>query len=173
MQKVIKLSVFLFIFFILGVFFFSLKEDSNYDTKNLIGKKLPEFKLEDFYTKKILEAKDFKNNKFTLINFWASWCGPCRNEHPVLIKLSKSENLKIIGVNFKDKKVNASKFLKDLGNPYDFIAKDQKGKQSVNFGIYGIPESILIDKDFFILKKYIGPLSIDDLEEIINIINIL
>ena len=76
-----------------------------------------------------------------------------------LSKLSKEKNLKLLGVNFKDKKKQADTFLNDLGNPYDFLAKDEQGKNSVNFGIYGIPESILINKDLIILKKFVGPLS--------------
>ena len=94
---------------------------------------------------KFLQTKILKKIIIHLINFWASWCAPCRIEHPHLMELSKEKNLKILGVNFKDKKINALKFLKDLGNPYDYLAKDSKVKQSVNFGIYGIPESILID----------------------------
>tara|TARA_B100001121_G_scaffold288115_1_gene285918 strand:+ start:747 stop:1010 length:264 start_codon:yes stop_codon:yes gene_type:complete len=84
--------------------------------------------------------------------------------------LSKNENIKILGINFKDKKINALKFLEELGDPYDYLAKDSSGKQSVNFGIYGIPESILIDNKFNILKKIIGPLNDKDLEEIKEII---
>ena len=122
-------------------------------------------------TIKYLSIKILKKNNFTLINFWASWCAPCRVEHPVLIKLSKEKNLKILGINFKDKKANASKFLETLGNPYDFLAKDELGKQSVIFGIYGIPESILINKDFTIIRKYIGPLNNKDFNEIKGIIN--
>ena len=80
-----------------------------------------------------------------------------------MLKLNNDEkNLKILGVNFKDKKNNALKFLKDLGDPYDDIARDEFGKYSINFGIYGIPESILINKDLIIIKKFIGPISKND-----------
>ena len=84
--------------------------------------------------------------------------------------LSKNENIKILGVNFKDKKINALNFLEELGNPYYYLAMDSSGKQSVNFGIYGIPESILVDNKLNILKKIIGPLNEKDLEEIEEII---
>ena len=84
--------------------------------------------------------------------------------------LSKNKNIKILGVNFKDKKINALNFLEELGNPYFYLANDSTGKQSVNFGIYGIPESILIDNKLNILKKIIGPLNEKDLEEIEEII---
>ena len=82
--------------------------------------------------------------------------------------MNDEQNLKILGVNFKDKKKHALKFLKELGNPYDYLAKDEFGKESVNLGIYGIPESILIDNELVILKKFIGPLSDNDYEYIIN-----
>ena len=87
------------------------------------------------------------------------------------MKLSQENNLNIFGVNFKDKKIYADQFLKELGNPYDFIGKDENGKQSVRFGIYGIPESILINKNLLIMKKFVGPLSSDDLNQIVEMIN--
>ena len=119
----------------------------------------------------IFTNDDFKKNSFTLINFWASWCAPCRIEHPQLMELSKENNIKILGVNFKDKKINALKFLKDLGDPYEYLTRDSNGKQSVNFGIYGIPESILIDNKLTIIKKFVGPLTKQDLNNIKEIIN--
>ena len=88
-------------------------------------------------------------------------------------KLAKENNIKILGVNFKDKKINALKFLKDLGDPYEYLTRDSNGKQSVNFGIYGIPESILIDNKLTIIKKFVGPLTKQDLNNIKEIILIL
>ena len=85
------------------------------------------------------------------------------------MKLSQTKNLTILGINFKDKSAQAKKFLNELGNPYDLLAKDNNGKQSVKFGIYGIPESILINKDLIIIEKFVGPLSIDDYDDIIKI----
>ena len=78
--------------------------------------------------------------------------------------------MKIVGVNFKDKKEQANKFLGELGNPYDVSTKDTTGKQSVLFGIYGIPESILINKELIIIKKFVGPLSVNDLNYIKEIV---
>ena len=96
-----------------------------------------------------------------------------RVEHPYLMQLSKEKNLKILGVNFKDKKINALKFLNDLGNPYYYLTKDSNGKQSVTFGIYGIPESILINSDSIVIKKFIGPLNEQDLNDIMETIKSL
>ena len=164
MQKnIIKLSIILLIIFIIGVFFLGLNKSSIYDTKDLVGQKITKIQLDHFSDNRIITGEDLKKNDFTLINFWASWCAPCRDEHATLLKLNNDEkNLKILGVNFKDKKNNALKFLRDLGDPYDYLARDEFGKHSINFGIYGIPESILINKDLIIIKKFIGPISKND-----------
>ena len=173
MQKIIKsIIVFLFIFVLL-VFYNSLNRETNYSTDYLVGNKLTKINLKSFDDNKIFTSEDFKKSRYTLINFWASWCAPCRVEHPYLLQLSKEKNLKILGVNFKDKEMNASKFLSELGNPYYYMAKDTKGKQSVNFGIYGIPESILINNETIVLKKFIGPLNEQNLKDIKEIINSL
>ena len=170
MQRIIKITVLIIFLFIIGVFFISLDKDTNYNTKNLIGKNISKINLEYFNEKKFYTEEDLKKNNYTLVNFWASWCAPCRNEHPLLLKLSKEKNLILLGVNFKDKKNQADKFLNDLGNPYDFLAKDEQGKHSVIFGIYGIPESILIDKELTVIKKIIGPIDQEKLEEIFRLI---
>ena len=171
MQKIIKITIIFLLIFILGIFFLSLNKSSNYNTESLVGNKLGEIELASFEDDSIFTNDDFKKNSFTLINFWASWCAPCRTEHPQLMELSKENNIKILGVNFKDKKINALKFLKDLGDPYEYLTRDSNGKQSVNFGIYGIPESILIDNKLTIIKKFVGPLTKQDLNNIKEIIN--
>ena len=171
MQSIIKIIIFGIIIFIIGVFFIGLNKNSDYDTQNQIGKKISNINLEHFNENKFYKDKDLKKNNYTLINFWASWCGPCRIEHPILMRLSNQKNLKLLGVNFKDKKDQANSFLKDFGNPYDILTQDTLGKQSVTFGIYGIPESILVDKNLLILKKFVGPLSVKDFNIIIKIIN--
>ena len=173
MQKVIRSIIVLLFIFVLLVFYNSLNRETNYSTDYLVGNKLTKINLKSFNDNKIYTSKDFKKSRYTLINFWASWCAPCRIEHPYLMQLSKEKNLKILGVNFKDKKINASKFLNELGNPYYYMAKDTTGKQSVNFGIYGIPESILINNESIVLKKFVGPLNEQNLNDIKEIINSL
>ena len=158
------------VIFILIIFAISLNRDSIYSTEKLIGKKIENFNSKDFYTKEIRDSKILKIKDFSLINYWASWCAPCRAEHSELMQLSKKENLNIIGINFKDKKNEAEQFLKELGNPYDHLLVDQDGRFSINLGVYGIPESILLNKELKILKKFIGPLDNKRVIEIIEVI---
>ena len=170
MRYFFRVSVLLLIFFILVIFYFSLNTIKTYDTKDLIGKKISNIEFDILNSEEKFNTKNLIENDFTLINFFASWCGPCRKEHKHLMELSRNSNLKIIGVNFKDDKKNAIKFLKEMGNPFFILTKDYEGKKSVNFGIYGIPETILINKDLKILKKYVGPLSSKDVKEIQRIV---
>ena len=171
MQKIIKITILLIFLFVIGIFYISLTRDTNYNTSGLINKETPEFKIISFDESNIYTRNDIKKNNFTLINFWASWCAPCKIEHPILMKLSQSKNLVIVGINFKDKEIQAKTFLNELGNPYDLLAKDKNGKQSVRFGVYGIPESILINKNLMIIQKFVGPLSLADYNNIMKIID--
>ena len=98
MQNIIKISIFIIFFFVIGVFFVSLNKDTNYNTNSLIGKKIHNINLKYFDKNKFYKEDDLKKNNFTLINFWASWCAPCREEHPLLINLSREKNLKLLGV---------------------------------------------------------------------------
>ncbi len=170
MQKIIKIIIIFIFLFMIGIFYISLTRDTNYNTSSLINKETPEFKIISFDELNFYTRDDIKKNNFTLINFWASWCAPCKIEHPILMKLSQTKNLMMLGINFKDKESKAKTFLSKLGDPYDLLAKDKNGKQSVRFGVYGIPESILINKDLMIIKKFVGPLSFDDYNNIIKII---
>ena len=149
-----KIIIFSFTIFLLLVFWQGLKKDNNYDTENLIGSRISSFQLIEINNNdQYISEEDLKKNKFTLINFFASWCAPCRAEHKYLLNLSnKDKNIKILGINFKDKKANAISFLNELGNPYNFVAEDKDGKASISFGIYGIPESILVTKELVIIK---------------------
>jgi len=155
-----KIIIFSFVIFFLFIFWKGLKINNNYDTKSLIGKRISNFQLIKINNNnKYISEEDLKKNKYTLINFFASWCAPCRTEHKYLLNLSnENKQIKIIGINFKDKKNNAMNFLKELGNPYDFVGKDPDGKISILFGIYGIPESIVVDSNLTVIKKIIGPI---------------
>jgi len=167
-----KIIIFSFVIFSLFVFWQGLKKNNSYDTKNLIGSKISSFKLSEINNnEQYISQEKLKQNKYTLINFFASWCAPCRIEHKYLLSLSReSKKIKIIGVNFKDKKNNAINFLEELGNPYYFVGEDLDGKASISFGIYGIPESILVDNELNIIKKIVGPIDQSQYEEILKLI---
>tara|TARA_B100001057_G_scaffold479339_1_gene550880 strand:+ start:271 stop:795 length:525 start_codon:yes stop_codon:yes gene_type:complete len=165
----IKYIFFFFGIFVLFIFYFGLSQEKKYDTENIIGNKIPQFTVSTFEkNQKLTNNKIFDNKNYTLINFWASWCSPCRKEHSILLKLSKIKNLNLLGINYKDNKENAQKFLTELGNPFNFIGVDQDGKNLVAFGIYGIPESILVNQENIIIKKFIGPLNNEDIEIILK-----
>ena len=167
-----KVIIFCVAIFFLLIFWQGLKIESNYETKNLIGSKISKFHLIEINNiNQYISEEDLKKNKFTLINFFASWCAPCRTEHKYLLSLtSKNKDIKIVGINFKDKKKNAINFLEELGNPYNFVGKDEDGKISILFGIYGIPESILIDSDLTIIKKIVGPIDNIQYNEILKLV---
>ena len=155
-----KIIIFSIVIFFLFVFWRGLKINNNYDTKSLIGNRISNFQLSKIdNSNHYISEEDLTKNTYTLINFFASWCSPCRTEHKYLLNLStEKKKIKIIGINFKDKKNNAMNFLEELGNPYDFVGADSDGKISILFGIYGIPESILIDSDLTVIKKIVGPI---------------
>ena len=166
MKKIYFILISIFFIFIFSVLYLSLHNEQIYDTEDLVGKKINEVELDLFGKDGTFNTKEISNYEFTLLNFWASWCAPCRKEHKNLIRLSKNKNLKIIGINFKDDEINAKIFLKEMGNPFYILTKDLKGKKSVHFGVYGIPETILVNRELTILKKYIGPLSSRDVNQI-------
>ena len=118
--KIIRLITISIIIFIVVVFFISLNKSSFYDTKGLEGQTLTNINLDHFSGKKKILEKDLQKNNFTLINFWASWCGPCRIEHPFLLRLNSEKNLNLIGINFKDKKSSALNFLNEFGKSFIF-----------------------------------------------------
>ncbi|ASY70831.1 DsbE family thiol:disulfide interchange protein [Sinorhizobium fredii] len=103
--------------------------------------------------------------KLTLVNVWASWCVPCRQEHPIILELSKDPRLTVVGINYKDRNDNALRFLGELGNPFSAIGTDPNGKAAIDWGVYGIPESFLVGADGTILYKRAGPFDERTLKE--------
>jgi cytochrome c biogenesis protein CcmG/thiol:disulfide interchange protein DsbE len=105
-----------------------------------------------------IDSKNFAG-KVTLVNVWASWCAPCREEHPILLALSQDKRFGIAGLNYKDATENARRFLGSLGNPYSAIGVDQTGRAAIDWGVYGVPETFLVGKDGKVLFKHVGPLT--------------
>tara|TARA_B000000557_G_C20696543_1_gene409708 strand:+ start:286 stop:801 length:516 start_codon:yes stop_codon:yes gene_type:complete len=147
------------VFVIISMFLF---EGLYYDPKKiqspLIGKTFPDFKLPDLYTKNILTNDSFLNKK-TVVNVWASWCLECEREHSYLIELSKKKNIDLVGINYKDESMDAKGWLSMRGNPYRVIIQDALGDLSLDLGVYGVPETYIIDENQVILFKHIGPIN--------------
>lgn len=102
--------------------------------------------------------------KVTVLNIWASWCVPCRQEHPFLIKLAEDKRINLVGLNYKDKPENALGFLSELGNPYSAVGIDEKGRAGIDWGVYGVPETFIVGPKGMIRYKYIGPLTAQSYE---------
>lgn len=105
------------------------------------------------------------SGKLALVNVWASWCVPCRQEHPVLLELSRDPRITLVGINYKDKNDNALNFLAELGNPFAAVGIDPAGKSAIDWGVYGIPETYLVAPDGTILFKQIGPFTPESLRD--------
>ena len=169
-NRIISLIIIVSLIFVFVIFYKSLNKTTLYEPKSEI-KVIPEFKTKIFFeNKEITTAKIFNKNKFYLLNIWASWCAPCREEHPILLNLSDSNSkLEIIGLNYKDDIGKAQEFLNKLGNPYKKILIDEDGTKAIEWGAFGVPESFLIYQNK-IIKKFIGPLNSDSVVEIKKII---
>ena len=164
----IKISLFIYVIIFLIIFFIFFKglQNSNIYTPNLkIEKNVPSFKAKIFNSDKFISEKIFQKDKFYLLNIWASWCVPCREEHSFLLNLNKEKKIEIVGLNYKDEKKNANNFLKELSNPYNVVLLDEDGTVAIEWGAYGVPESFLI-YDNRIIKKIIGPINEELLAEI-------
>jgi cytochrome c biogenesis protein CcmG, thiol:disulfide interchange protein DsbE len=103
--------------------------------------------------------------KVTVLNVFASWCAPCRDEHPVLMELAKDKRFQLIAINYKDKPENAAAFLGELGNPYAKVGADENGRAGIDWGVYGVPETYVIGPDGAIRYKHVGPLDADSVEK--------
>jgi len=164
----------LFLFLILIYFFYeSLQRDNNnliqQNSSVFTGKAFPKIEYQDEEVDGTIYSGfgniDFQKNKISLVNIWASWCTPCRAEHEYLMELSDL-SIPIYGINYRDKYENANSFLKELGNPYSGIGFDLDGVSAVTLGIFGVPETIIVGRDGNIVKKYLGPITRIQAEEI-------
>jgi cytochrome c biogenesis protein CcmG/thiol:disulfide interchange protein DsbE len=127
----------------------------------LLGKPVPQFALPPLEGLGLpgLNSGDLRGGKVTLVNVWASWCGPCRLEHPVLMELAKRQDIRLVGINYKDEPGNGLRFLRSLGVPYEAVGVDPAGRASIEWGVYGVPETFVVDGQGTIRFKWVGPIS--------------
>ena len=171
MNKNIKfIIIILFSLFVFFVFYKGLEKPNNYLPEKNLNKIETGLVFKNLYDQKeILLGELINKNSFSIINIWALWCLPCKNEHAYLLKLRNTNKINIIGINYKDKKSNAIEFLSDLGSPYSEVLTDKDGTKSIELGAMGVPETYLI-KNNTLIKKYIGPLDDIKFNEIIETI---
>jgi cytochrome c biogenesis protein CcmG/thiol:disulfide interchange protein DsbE len=149
------------------IFWKGLSGDPSTVPSALIGKPVPEFSLPAIEGLDVpgLQTADFKKGQVTVVNVWASWCSPCRDEHPLLMKLAQRSDIRLVGLNNKDNPENARRFLGTLGNPFAAIGTDRDGRVSIDWGAYGVPETFVVDGQGIIRFKFIGPLSPEAIEK--------
>ena len=133
----------------------------------LINKPAPQFELQRLYSPTATFSSQTMLGQVWLLNVWASWCVSCRAEHPILVEFSKQHVVPIVGLNYKDTAVDAMAWLRDLGNPYNLSVVDLDGRVGMNYGVYGVPETYVIDKKGIIRYKQIGPVTPQALQDTI------
>ena len=158
----------LLIFIVVGVFLaVGLKLDPREVPSPLIDKPAPQFELPRLLQMDGVVGTTDLRGEVWLLNVWASWCVACRVEHPLLNDLAAKRLIRIVGLNYKDAPADARTWLREFGNPYDIIAVDRQGEAGIDWGVYGVPETFVIDRSGVIRYKHIGPLDAKVLNETI------
>lgn len=153
------------LFALLGLLLaYGLRLDPRKIPSPLVNKPLPAFSLPTLDDPKRIVAKDDLKGQPVLINVWASWCSACRDEHPLLVDLSRSGAVRIVGLNYKDQPNDARGVLARDGNPYSIVLVDADGRTGIDWGVYGVPETFVVDRDGIIRYKHIGPITPDALK---------
>ncbi len=141
-------------------FFYGLSSGYNPELlpSALIDKPAPQFQLAGLNGAMPLTNQDF-TGQVVFVNFFASWCAPCREESPILMDLARRNVIQLYGIAYKDKPADATKYLKEYGDPYRHVGVDETGRTAINFGVYGVPETYAIDRNGHIRWRFVGPLT--------------
>ncbi|MGB0496089.1 MAG: DsbE family thiol:disulfide interchange protein [Kangiellaceae bacterium] len=153
-------SAFIFFYWLIG-------EDKTELPSELIGRPVPQFSVGDVYDSSIIHTHKEFEGKIVLVNVWASWCPSCYTEHPFWKEHIKNKDITLVGLNYRDKKENALKFLKQQGDYYQWNLFDEKGRLGIDFGVYGAPETYLIDNKGKVRYRHVGIVSTKVFNEII------
>ena len=149
--------------FILSIFFYLLIIERNpiEIPSNLLDKNVPNFEAESLLkNENFVSTKEF-GNEIILVNFFATWCRPCLDEHAYIKRFSKEKGIRVIGINYKDNSDNAVVWLKNLGNPYSDVPLDKDGRIAIDWGVYGIPETFIVNSKGIIKYRHVGPITKD------------
>lgn len=156
MRFLVPLAIFAVLVVVLGV---GLRLDPRHVPSPLIGKPAPEFSLTTLDEPSLPVTREDLLGRPRILNVWASWCSACRVEHPLLVALAAQEDLVILGLNYKDTREEASRWLASHGNPYQTNIFDPEGRLGLDLGVYGVPETFVLDAQGIIRHKQVGPLS--------------
>ena len=161
MQKYLFVAPLIIFLCIIIVFFYFLviKRDPSEIPSVLINQKAPKFKTTSLFNNETFISEEIFGHETIIVNFFASWCVPCRLEHPYINQLSKEKNVKVVGINYKDNPKKAIQWLNELGNPYSEVAVDLNGHIGFDWGVYGIPETFIVDKNKVVFYKQVGPIT--------------
>jgi len=173
MKKQLLILPSLFFLFFLIIFFYLLIIDRNPSElpSTLLDKNVPIFETESLLKdEKFISSKEF-GNEILLVNFFATWCKPCRDEHIYIKRFSNEKEIKVIGINYKDNPKKAIQWLKELGNPYTDVAVDKSGRIAIDWGVYGIPETFIVNSKGIIKYRHVGPVTKKIYKKINLIIN--
>ena len=146
-----------------------IERDTSKLPSNLLNKNVPEFETESLINNENFVSSNEFGDEIVLVNFFATWCKPCRDEHNYIKRFLDEKKIKIIGINYKDDSKKTLSWLKNLGNPYSNIAIDKRGKIAIEWGVYGIPETFIVNSDGIIKYRHIGPIT----GKVYNKINLL
>ena len=170
-NKYILILSIIFLVFSFTIFYKGLNNEILYVPNQKKQKQLVSFNSKNFLSENVERFEEvFDGSQFYVLNIWSSWCLPCKEEHNFLLRLTKEASIKLIGINYKDDKNNAIKFLDDLKDPYYFIINDKYGKTSIQIGSYGVPETFVLNDKKKIIKKVIGPINEKSFKEILDIL---
>jgi cytochrome c biogenesis protein CcmG/thiol:disulfide interchange protein DsbE len=164
LRYVVPLAVFLLL---VGFFAVGLMRDPREVPSPFIGKPAPAFRLAQLHQPEKVFTPEEMKGKVWLLNVWASWCVSCRVEHPVLVDMSKKNLVPIVGLNYKDKREDGMQWLTKFGDPYSLSAFDVDGRVGIDYGVYGVPETFVIDKQGVIRYKQIGPITPEALDKVL------
>jgi len=169
-KQLLKLpSIFFLTILLIFLYLLIIERDPSEIPSPLIDKKIPEFKTQSLLKNKEFISHHEFENQTVLVNFFATWCKPCRDEHDFIKKISDQKKAKVIGINYKDNPDKAIEWLKQLGNPYAIVALDRKGKIAIDWGVYGIPETFIVNSNGIIKYRHVGPVT----EKIYKKINLI
>jgi len=167
-RRILPITVVIVVLVVLAFFYRGLSLDPKKLPSALLDKPVPSFNLPQLHNASLSFTPADMKGKVWLLNVWASWCAACRSEHPLFMQLARQGDFPIYGLNYKDRPEDGKQWLRQLGDPYKVSVSDLAGNVGIDFGVYGVPETFLIDKEGVIRYKHVGPVSRTDWKQIIE-----